>query len=258
MIASTGPTRPRIVAALIVREMLARFGNARGGYLWALLEPVGGTVLLAATFSFVVQTPPLGDSFLFFYATGLIPFLMYSAVAAGAMNAITANRALMSYPVIGALDTILARGMLDALTHVVIALILIPGLAAALALPLPAAPGAFAASLGLAAALGLGVGTFNALLVGFFPAWRQVWSVLNRPLFIVSGILFIPGSAPEGLADAVWWNPVLHVVGAMRAAYFGAEQSDPAGILYVLAISAALFAVGGGLIRRHQGRLVQG
>jgi capsular polysaccharide transport system permease protein len=64
--------------------------------------------------------------------------------------------------------------------------------------------------------------------------------------------------APEGLADAVWWNPVLHVVGAMRTAFFGARQSDPSGLAYTLAVSAALFAVGGGLIRRHQGRLIQG
>ena len=258
MIAADLPARPRILAALIIRETLARFGTARGGYLWAVLEPLGGAVLLAVAFSFIVQSPPLGDSFLFFYATGLIPFLMYNAVAAGAMNAITQNRGLLAYPVIGALDAILARALLDALTHVVIAVLLIFGLTVALNLPLPLVPGAFAASLGLAAMLGLGIGTFNALIAGFFPAWRQIWSVLNRPLFIVSGILFIPDSAPEGLADAVWWNPVLHVVGAMRAAFFGARQSDPSGLAYTLAVSAALFAVGGGLIRRHQGRLIQG
>jgi capsular polysaccharide transport system permease protein len=250
--------RPRILAALIVRETLARFGTAWGGYLWAFLEPLGGSLLLALAFSFIVQSPPLGDSFLFFYATGLIPFLMYNAVAAGAMNAISMNRGLLAYPVISALDTILARALLDALTYVVIAVVLIFGLAAVLGLPLPEAPGAFAASLALAAMLGLGVGTFNALLVGVFPAWRQVWSVLNRPLFIVSGILFIPDSAPEGLAAAVWWNPVQHVVAEMRAAFFGPGQSDPAGGLYTFAVSAALFAVGGGLIRRHQGRLIQG
>lgn len=258
MIAAGLPARPRVLAALIVRETLARFGTAWGGYLWAFLEPLGGAILLAVAFSFIVQTPPLGDSFLFFYATGLIPFLMYNAIAAGAMNAITQNRGLLAYPVIGALDTILARALLDALTHVVIAVVLIFGVATALDLPGPEAPGAFAASLTLAAMLGLGVGTFNALLVGLVPAWRQVWSVLNRPLFIMSGILFIPENAPEGLADAVWWNPVLHVVSAMRAAFFGPGQSDPAGLLYTLSVSAALFAVGGGLIRRHQGRLIQG
>jgi capsular polysaccharide transport system permease protein len=258
MTALAMPTRPRILAALIVRETTARFGTAWGGYLWAFLDPLGGAVLLAVAFSFIVQVPPLGDSFLFFYATGLIPFLMYNAVANGAMNAITMNRGLLSYPVIGALDTVLARALLDTLTQALIAVILIFGLAAALSLPAPPAPAAFAASLGLAAFLGLGVGTMNALLVGFFPAWRQVWSVLNRPLFLISGILFIPDSAPEGLADAVWWNPVLHVVSEMRAAFFGAEQSDPAGMLYALSVAAALFAVGGSLITRHQGRLIQG
>ena len=73
--------RLRVLFALIVRDMSAKFGRSVGGYLWAVAEPLGGIVLLAVAFSLALRTPPIGTSFLFFYATGVIPFSLYSNVA---------------------------------------------------------------------------------------------------------------------------------------------------------------------------------
>jgi capsular polysaccharide transport system permease protein len=254
------PAAPRthIIAALVVRETAARFGSSAGGYLWAFAEPIGGIVLLALAFSFIVQEPPLGDSFLFFYATGLLPFLMFNAVAGGAMNALAHNRGLLAYPVIRALDTILARAVLDALTYTAITLVILAGLVTALSLHLPFDPVALTVCLILTAALGLGIGTGNALLVGLFPAWRQIWSVLNRPLFILSGVFFTLDSIPDEMEPYVWFNPVAHLVAALRAAFFGADQADPAGLAYTAAVALGLFVTGGALIHRHQSRLIEG
>jgi capsular polysaccharide transport system permease protein len=254
----TAASRSRIIAALVIRETAARFGASTGGYLWAFAEPLGGIALLSLAFGFIVRDPPLGDSFLFFYATGLLPFLMFNAVAGGAMNALVHNRGLLAYPVLTALDTILARTALDALTHIVLTVSILAGLIAALGLHLAFDPAAFALCLGLAAALGLGIGTLNALFLGLLPAWRQIWSVLNRPLFILSGVFFTLDSLPDDIAPYVRFNPLAQVIAAMRAAFFGPEQSDPAALLCVAALSLGLFATGGALIHRNQSRLIQG
>jgi capsular polysaccharide transport system permease protein len=251
-------SRIRILAALAIRETSARFGPATGGYLWAFAEPIGGIVLLSLAFSFIVRDPPLGDSFLFFYATGLLPFLMFNAIAGGSMNALAHNRGLLAYPVIRALDTILARAALDALTYTVITLVILGGLVAALSLHPAFDPSALVLCLGLTAALGLGIGTFNAVLLGFFPAWRQIWSVLNRPVFIMSGVFFTFDSIPADMKAFVWFNPVAHLVAAQRAAFFGPDQADPAGLLYAAALGLGLFAAGGALIHRNQSRLIEG
>ena len=73
--------RLRVLFALIVRDMNAKFGRSVGGYLWAVAEPLGGIVLLAVAFSLALRTPPIGTSFLFFYATGIIPFTLYGSIA---------------------------------------------------------------------------------------------------------------------------------------------------------------------------------
>ena len=48
------PGRPRfqnlrVIYALILREMGAKFGRSAGGYAWAIAEPLGGILLLAIT-----------------------------------------------------------------------------------------------------------------------------------------------------------------------------------------------------------------
>ena len=70
-----------MIFALVVREMGAKFGRSAGGYLWAIAEPLGGIVLLAIAFSLALRAPPSGTSFILFYATGTVPFSMFSTMA---------------------------------------------------------------------------------------------------------------------------------------------------------------------------------
>ena len=73
----------RVVAALMLREMDTRFGRAAGGYLWAIAQPLGAILLLAVAFSLMLRTPPMGTSFMLFYATGIVPFNMYRSISTG-------------------------------------------------------------------------------------------------------------------------------------------------------------------------------
>ena len=73
-----GPVRLRwlrVLFALVVREMSTRFGRSWGGYLWAIVEPVGGILLLTFIFSLALRKPPLGTNFALFYASGMVPVL---------------------------------------------------------------------------------------------------------------------------------------------------------------------------------------
>ena len=54
-------------------------------------------MLLAVAFSLALRMPPIGTSFLFFYATGMIPFILYSNIASSAANAVRSNRGLLNY-----------------------------------------------------------------------------------------------------------------------------------------------------------------
>ena len=72
----------RTILALILREMAATYGRSPGCYVWAILEPVLGIALLSAVFALGFRTPQLGTNFALFFASGLMPFVMFTTVAA--------------------------------------------------------------------------------------------------------------------------------------------------------------------------------
>ncbi|HEX3952409.1 MAG TPA: tetratricopeptide repeat protein [Stellaceae bacterium] len=65
----------RVIRALIIRETRTRFGDAKLGYGWALLEPILHISLLSVTFAVLMHgRPPIGTHFFIFYYTGLIRY----------------------------------------------------------------------------------------------------------------------------------------------------------------------------------------
>lgn len=244
--------RMRAIRALIWREVGISAGRVPGGYLWAIAEPAAGIFLLAFLFSFAFQTPPLGESFPLFYATGLVPFLFYSEVTARVAQAVPFNGPLLIYPELSAYDAILARFLLNAATFLLVGAMIFGALALAVVPDMVLRPLPLMAGYGAAAALALGVGTFNGALIARWPVWRSVWSILNRPLYLVSCIFFDFTSVPEPYAAVLWWNPLIHVIGAVRLAAYPAHPAPYVSVAYVLVVSAVLCGVGLALMRRQR------
>lgn len=254
------PTRLRhlrVVTALMLREMDTRFGRAAGGYLWAVAQPLGTILLLAVAFGLMLRTPPMGTSFLLFYATGIIPFNMYRSVASSVAGAVATNRGLLAYPVVTALDAVIAKFLLELCTAIVIATIVFVAVILFFELHVVLDFAAIVTGFALAALLGLGIGTLNCVLYGFFPTWRNVWRMLSRPLFLLSGVLFLYESLPGNLQAILWWNPLAHVLAVMRAGFYGTYEPQFVSYPYVLGWGLGLFFVGGYLIRRHQSSLIE-
>jgi capsular polysaccharide transport system permease protein len=249
--------RLRVLFALVVRETGTKFGRSYGGYLWAVAEPLGGIVLLTVAFSLALRKPPLGTNFALFYATGVVPFMLYSNVARSVAGAVASNRGLLRYPVVTALDTVFAKLALEVVTMFVVAVLLFVGLILAFGLEVAFDPAAAALSFALAALLGLSVGTLNCVLFGFFPTWQNLWKVLTRPLFIMSGLFYTFQSLPAQIQAVLWYNPLIHIVGLMRAGFYGTYEADYASPLYVIGIALSLFVVGAYLLRRHEVALIE-
>ncbi|MEP4309746.1 MAG: hypothetical protein ABJ364_08370, partial [Lentilitoribacter sp.] len=111
----------RTILALVLREMVTTYGRSPGGYLWAILEPVAGIALLTALFSTGFRSPSLGTNFPIFYATGMIPFLMYSDVSGKVALSMLFSKPLLAYPAVTYLDAILARFIVNMLTQLMVA-----------------------------------------------------------------------------------------------------------------------------------------
>jgi capsular polysaccharide transport system permease protein len=205
----------------------------------------------------MLRSPLLGTNFALFYATGIIPFFLYSNVSRSVSTAISSNQGLLRYPVVGPLDTVFAKFATDMLTMFIVALLLFSGIILYYGLPLHIDLAAAFSGFLLMGLLGLGVGTLNCVLVGFWPTWRNIWNVLTKPLFIFSGMFYTFQSLPPQAQAILWYNPLIHAVGLMRAGFYGGYDASYVSPAYVLGFAGTCFLIGAYLLRRHTSVLLE-
>jgi len=241
----------RSIMALILREMTTRYGKNPGGYVWALLEPLGSIVILSFAFAMLMRSPSLGNSFVLFYATGFMPFSLYNTLANSVARAISFSSSLLFYPSVTWVDAILARFLLNSLTGSLISYILLSGILAVIDTRIVLDFPPMVEAMGLTMLLGLGVGTLNCALGGLFPTWDLIWSIATRPLFIVSGIIFIMEDLPRTVQNILWYNPLIHITGLMRSGFFPMYTPQYVSQTYVLAIALGTLVMGLILLGRY-------
>jgi capsular polysaccharide transport system permease protein len=103
----------------------------------------------------------------------------------------------------------------------------------------------------MAGVLAFGVGVLNSFLFSMVPIWQRVWSIINRPMFIISGIFFTFETIPQPYRDYLWYNPLIHVVGMIRSGFYPTYNANYVSPLYVYGVSLLLIAIGLLFLRRH-------
>ena len=244
---------PRVVLALMLREMSTTYGRSPGGYIWALVMPIGAVAMLTLILAYGlrIRTPSLGISFPLFYATGVLTLMTYQNTAGVVGTAVTFSKPLLRYPGITFADALVARFVLQVLTKAVVMYLIFGGLLLMFEtrtiLDLPAILLAFA----MVAALGFGVGCLNAYLFPVYPLWASVWGILTFPMFMLSGIFYIYEDLPRVGQQVLWWNPVLHATGQMRAGFYPTYHPSYIEPVYVFGVALIPAVLGLMLLRRH-------
>jgi capsular polysaccharide transport system permease protein len=241
----------RTVTAMILREMATSYGRRPGGYLWAILEPVGGLVAMTLLFSAFLRTPPMGTSFAFFYATGFIPFLMFTNLNAKLATALTYSRQLLTYPRVTIADALLARLILTVLTQLSVAVVTLGGIILLNDTGTVFRFGQIGTAILLAIGLGTGWGILNCILVAVVPVWQSIWSILTKPLMLISGVIFTFDTIPLPFRDWLWYNPLVHVVGLMRSGFYMHYDAYYVSVAYVALLALLPAVIGFLFLRRY-------
>jgi len=241
----------RAIMAMMLREMATSYGRSPGGYLWAILEPAAGIFLLALLFSLAFDAPPLGQNFSIFYATGIVPFFSFTEVTNKTAAALQYSKPLLAYPRVTFMDAILGRFILNFLTQMLVGYLVLTGTVMLFETrTLIDFPG-IALAYAMLAALCFGIGTLNCFLFLRFPIWQRAWSILTRPLVIVSGIIFLFDTIPEPYRGYLWYNPLLHVIGQMRKSFYISYSGDYVSPAFVIRFGLGCTVIGLLFLRRY-------
>lgn len=246
----------RAIAALMLREMSTRYGRSPGGYIWAVVEPAGALILMAFVFSLLLRSPSLGNSFLLFYTTGYLPFLLYSLTLVTVMNALQFSKPLLMYPAVNWLDAIMARFILNALTSIAVSCIVLFAILEFTDTNAVLEFRYMVSSMALAGLLGLGHGTFNCALLGLFPVYGQVWSIATRPLLIGAGVFFLYEDLSPTIQSILDWTPWIHFTAMFRQGVYPTYAPDFISVPLLLIWAMVPLMFGLMLLRRHRQRIL--
>lgn len=234
----------RIVKALILRESRTRFGRSRIGFAWAILEPLAHVAIIGTIFTLVGRTAPNGIDVFMFIITGVVPFHLFSKTATRLMGAVDGNRALLNYPVIQPIDTLLARYVLELGVYIVVFVImasagLMLGMEGDFHDPLTIICAFAAVSL-----VGAGFGFALCAAKSLFPVTERIVPLVNRLLFFTSGLFYALSEIPVPVADVLQWNPIIQANEIIRTGVFKSFRSDYADPAYLFMATVIVLSAG--------------
>lgn len=242
---------PRVIAALILREMSTTYGRSPGGYLWVIVEPLGGIVMLSLVVSMLARNPPLGVSFPLFYSTGILMLGMFSDVSGKVGSAIGFSKPLLAYPAVTFADALLARFLLNGMTQVVVIYLITGGIILVMDTRAVVDYPEVATAMAMAMALGAGQGALNCFLSSIFPIFGRLWGIATRPLLLVSGVFYTFESLPQSVQAILIYNPLIHIVGQMRRGFYPEYAADYVSLSYVFLWAAITGVFGLFFLQRY-------
>lgn len=232
------------IQALMLRQILTRFGKTALGYIWALLQPlILFTILLIAFYAMGRRVPP-GITIEMFLLSGVVPFYLFQSVRVRVAASLNANRTLFYFRRINPFVSFVSAGALEALTYGV-AFYLLLGLFYYFHQPIAIKDHLLVLfCLFLLALFGFSLGVITAVLSQRFPFVEAVTSYLQRGLLLTSGVFFYANELPPKLREILLYNPLFHVLEFLRGGLFVAYEPRFAKADYVAMWLISLFMAG--------------
>jgi len=232
------------VHALMMREIKTRFGSNRLGYFWALAEPIAQAAIMGLMFSLMGRNSVGNIPIALFLFTGILPFKLFSKLVPQLTAAVTANRGLLAYRQVTAIDPIITRIIIELATFLLVYVLIFTFMAW---LGFDAAPddllGVLAAS-GLVAMLAIGIGLMLCSAITYWQDADKLVGMVMQPMFFISGIFFCATMIPPQYWYLLDWNPIFHAIELSRDAYFS-SYITPVGSWLYLGVSALVsFSLG--------------
>lgn len=234
----------RVVYALMLRNVRTRFFGHGLGYLVAISWPLVHISIIILLYSYMGRLAPYGESSIVFFATGTIPFMIFSYLSRFMMLSVMATKPLLAFPDVKVIDVLISGAVLEVLSSFTVVIILI---ACASLLDINFWPRDIVeaySALGASIMLGIGFGILNGVIALALPLWSTVYVLLTILLWVTSGVVFVTSSLPESLRNIASYYPTLLIVEWSRSAYYDGYGDQILDKYYVIYFALTLIFIG--------------
>jgi capsular polysaccharide transport system permease protein len=211
----------RVIHALMLREVITRYGRHNIGFLWLFLEPMLFTCGVATMWSVTKMTHGSNLPIVAFALTGYSSILLWRNCSNRCVKAIEPNICLMFHRNVAALDVLVARTLLEILGASVSLTVLSLGFMAFGWMAPPSNPLLVIHGWLMLAWFSLVLGTLVGALSEISEMLDRVWHIITYLLIPLSGAAYLVDWLPQSMQRIVLWLPMVHGVEMIRSGFFG-------------------------------------
>ena len=221
LLASRAATQWRVVSALVLRELLTRYGRHNIGFAWLFVEPMLFTLGIATLWTLSSVTHGSTLPIVTFAITGYSSVLVWRNAANRCNRAVQTNWALLFHRNVTPLDIFVARILLEIVGATVSLVTLSTVFALAGYAQSPDDLLTVLMAWALLCWFALGFGLVVGSLTERSEAFERVWHIAAYLLFPLSGAVFMVEWLPESAQRVVLTLPMVHGVEMLRHGWFG-------------------------------------
>jgi len=245
----------RIIGALLLWEVITRYGRDNLGFIWLFLEPMMFTLSVTALWYATGLAHNISLPIVAFAMTGYSSVLVWRNCASRCCMAIRANVGLLYHRPVRVLDIFITKIVLE-ISGATMSFIVLSALWISIDWMEPPQDilvviGGWLMLCWFGAALALIVGA----LTTFSEIWERIWHPVSYIMFPLSGAVFmVDWLAPEA-QEAILLLPMVHCVEMIRDGYFGTAVRAHYDMGYV-AVFCLIMTVSALVLVRASGRRV--
>jgi capsular polysaccharide transport system permease protein len=211
----------RVLHALMMREVITRFGRENLGVLWLVAEPMIFTLGVAALWTFIKADHGSNLPIIAFAITGYSSVLMWRNTVTRCIGGIPSNVNLLYHRNVRVLDVMITRIVLEMAGATASFIVLTIVFLAIEWIEPPRDLALVVAGWAMLAWFGAGLALFMGSTAALSELVDRFWHPASYLLFPLSGAAFMVDWVPRGFAEVVLWLPMIHAVELIREGFFG-------------------------------------
>lgn len=234
----------RVIGALLMREVLTRYGRHNIGFFWLFVEPMMFTLGVTALWTLARANHGSNLPIVAFALTGYSTVLLWRNMPSRCIGSIQPNLALMYHRNVKVIDVFAARLLLEmagaSISFAVLALFFM-GIGW---ISPPEDIGKVLFAWFMLAWFGSSLAVMLASLSEQSEFIEKLWHPASYLLFPLSGAAFMVDALPKAAQDFILLLPMVHGVELLREGYFGSVFKAHYDISYMALVCAGFTLIG--------------
>ncbi|MFT4060122.1 MAG: ABC transporter permease [Legionella sp.] len=240
----------RVIYALMMREIITRYGRANFGFLWLFFEPMLFTLGVITFRGLFFDNQHASFPLVVFLLTGYLSYISFRNSTSRLGRSASANKGLLYHQNVTVLDLVIARFLLEFLGASGAFLVIGLGF---IYFGLMTAPANLALSVIawiLLAWFSLSFGMIIVFLMERSSLFERIWPIVMIALLPLSGVFFMVSWMPPKVQSLLLWSPLVNAIEFLREAFLGPEIHALYSVAYLLKVNLILMLVGLMLLKK--------